>query len=64
MLAILAMLARRGALRVVPGSSAPLFPFVARHGLGVARSGRLGREERTKAGAPVEPESSARVIAA
>ena len=63
-LAILTMLARQTALCVVPGGSAPLFPCFALHGLGTARSGRLGREERTKAGAPVEPESSVRVIAA
>ena len=43
MLAVLAMLARRGALRVTAGGSAPLFPFVARHGLCRARSGREGR---------------------
>ena len=32
-----------GALRVAAGGSAPLFPFVARHGLCRARSGREGR---------------------
>src|SRR5471032_728500 len=37
------MLARQSALCVAPGGSAPLFPFVARHGLGVARSGRESR---------------------
>ena len=43
MLAILAMLARKGALRVAPGGSAPLFPFVVRRGPGGARSGRESR---------------------
>ena len=43
MLAILAMLARSDALRVAPGGSAPLFPSVARRGLGVTRSGRESR---------------------
>ena len=43
MLAILAMLARKGALRVAPGGSAPPFPFVARRGSGCARSGRESR---------------------
>ena len=38
-LAILAMLARRGALRVAPGGSAPPISCVARRGFGVARSG-------------------------
>jgi len=42
-LAILAMLARRGALRVAPGGSAPPISFVARRGAGVARSGRESR---------------------
>src|ERR1017187_5852645 len=40
------MLARPGAPRVVPGGAAPLLPFVARHGLGVARSGRESRLTR------------------
>src|ERR1700729_2706786 len=39
-LAILAMLARQGALRVVPGGCAPRISSVARRGSGVARSGR------------------------
>ena len=39
MLASLAMLVRRGALRVAAGGSAPLFSFIARRGLGTARSG-------------------------
>ena len=43
MLAILAMLVRQGALRVAPGGSAPPIPYVARRGLGVARSGRESR---------------------
>ena len=43
MLAILAMLARKGALRVAPGGSAPLFPFVVRRGSGGARSGQESR---------------------
>ena len=38
MLAILAMLARKVALRVAPGGSAPLFPSAARRGFGGARS--------------------------
>ena len=42
-LAILAMLAHQGALRVAPGGSAPPFPSVARRGLGGARSGRESR---------------------
>jgi hypothetical protein len=56
-LAILAMLARNGALCVAPGGSAPLFPFV--RAMAWALPGRDG-----KAGSPVEPESSVRVIAA
>ena len=43
MLAILAMLTRRGALRVAPGGSAPPIPSVARRGSGGARSGRESR---------------------
>lgn len=43
MLASLAMLALKGALRVAPGGSAPLFPFAARRGSGGARSGRESR---------------------
>ena len=43
MLAILAMLARKVALRVAPGGSAPLFPSAARRGFGGARSGRESR---------------------
>ena len=43
MLAILAMLARKAALCVAAGGSAPLFPFVARRGSGSARSGRESR---------------------
>ena len=43
MLAILAMLVRQGALRVAPGGSAPPISFVARRGLGAARSGRESR---------------------
>jgi hypothetical protein len=39
-LAILAMLARKNALRVAPGGSAPPIPCVARRGSGSARSGR------------------------
>jgi hypothetical protein len=42
-LAILAMLARQGALCVAPGGSAPPISCVARRGLGVARSGRESR---------------------
>src|ERR1700738_605668 len=42
-LAILAMLVRQGALRVVPGGSAPPISCVARRGLGAARSGRESR---------------------
>jgi hypothetical protein len=42
-LASLAMLARKIALRVAPGGSAPLFPFAARRGFGGARSGRESR---------------------
>ncbi len=42
-LAILAMLARKSALRVAPGGSAPLIPSVARRGSGGARSGRENR---------------------
>ena len=42
-LASLAMLALKGALRVAPGGSAPLFPFAARHGLWFPRSGRESR---------------------
>src|ERR1700676_254757 len=38
-LASLAMLARKIALRVAPGGSAPLFLSAARHGSGGARSG-------------------------
>ena len=43
MLAILTMLVRQGALRVAPGGSAPPISFVARRGLGTARSGRESR---------------------
>ena len=43
MLASLAMLAPKAALRVAPGGSAPLFPSVPRRGQGVARSGRESR---------------------
>ena len=43
MLAILTMLVRQGALRVAPGGSAPPISFVARRGLGAARSGRESR---------------------
>ena len=35
--------AQKAALRVAAGGSAPLFSFVARHGLGAARSGRESR---------------------
>src|SRR6516164_1937059 len=42
-LAILAMLARRGALRVAAGGSAPPIPCVARRGHGGTRSGRESR---------------------
>jgi len=42
-LASLAMLARKFALRVAPGGSAPLFLSAARHGSGGARSGRESR---------------------
>jgi len=51
-LAVLAMLAPKTELRVAPGGSAPLFPFVALHGLDA--SGRDG-----KTGMPAEPESLA-----
>ena len=50
MLAILAMLAPKGALRVAPGGSALPIPFVPLHGL--LLPGRDG-----KAGAPIEQES-------
>jgi hypothetical protein len=49
-LAILAMLVRKRALRVAPGGCAPPIPCVARHG-----SGRPGRDG--KAGPPIELES-------
>jgi hypothetical protein len=39
-LAILAMLARKGALRVALGGSAPPIPCVVRRGSGNAKSGR------------------------
>jgi hypothetical protein len=42
-LASLAMLALQGALCVAPGGSAPPISFVARRGLGAARSGRESR---------------------
>src|SRR5215468_4592354 len=42
-LAILTMLARRGALRVAAGGSAPPIPCVARRGHGGTRSGRESR---------------------
>src|SRR4029077_11254771 len=42
-LAILAMLARKSALCVAPGGSAPPIPSVARRGSGGARSGRESR---------------------
>src|ERR1700690_2153924 len=42
-LASLAMLARKIALRVAPGGSAPLFLSAARRGAGGARSGRESR---------------------
>ena len=50
MLAILAMLVRQSGLRVAPGGSAPPISFVARRGLGAARSGG-------KAGSPIELKS-------
>jgi hypothetical protein len=40
---VLAMLALQGALCVAPGGSAPPISFVARRGLGAARSGRESR---------------------
>ena len=43
MLAILAMLARKRALRVAPGGSAPPIPSVARCDSASARSGRESR---------------------
>jgi hypothetical protein len=46
----LAMLARKGALRVAPGGSSPLFPSAPHHGLTIS-----GRDE--KAGSSAEPES-------
>ena len=49
MLAVLAMLAPKAALRVAPGGSAPLFPSAPRRGLGIARSGRESRHaDRTR----------------
>jgi hypothetical protein len=54
-LAILAMLALKGALRVAPGGSAPLFPSAPPHAHGIP--GRDG-----KAGASAELESRAGVI--
>jgi hypothetical protein len=42
-LAILAMLSRKGALRVAAGGSAPLIPFVTRRDYNCARSGRESR---------------------
>ena len=50
MLASLAMLALKGALRAAPGGSAPLFPSAPPHGLAFS-----GRDE--KAGSSAEPES-------
>ena len=45
---MLAMLVRQGALRVALGGCAPSISFVARRGLGAARSGRESRlAERT-----------------
>ena len=41
--AILAMLARQGALCVAPGGCAPVFSCVARHGLCIVRPGRESR---------------------
>jgi hypothetical protein len=49
-LASLAMLAPKGALRVAPGGSAPLFPSAPHHGPTIS-----GRDE--KAGSSAEPES-------
>ena len=49
-LAILAVLARKSALRVAPGGSAPLIPSVARRALAA-----LGRDGKT--GSPIEQES-------
>ena len=43
MLAILAMLARKAALCVAAGGSAPPIPYVARQGCSVARSGQESR---------------------
>ena len=43
MLAILAMLARKGALRVAPGGSAPPIPCAPLRGFGAVRSGRESR---------------------
>jgi hypothetical protein len=42
-LAVLAMLAPKTALRVAPGGSAPLFPSVPRRGHAAVRSGRESR---------------------
>jgi hypothetical protein len=54
-LASLAMLALKGALRVAPGGSAPLFPSAPPHGLAFS-----GRDE--KAGSSAEPESWIAVV--
>ena len=55
-LAILAMLARKIALRVAPGGSAPPIPCVARRGSGSARSGREScRLSNRKAGFALPP---------
>ncbi len=51
MLAILAMLARKRALRVAPGGSAPLLPLRS-----APRPVKLGRDE--KAGSQIEQEST------
>jgi hypothetical protein len=51
-LAILAMLARKSALRVAPGGSAPPIPYVALRGTAGVRSGRKSRRTN-RTGKPV-----------
>ena len=57
-LASLAMLAPALAPRVAPGGSAPLFPFVARHGLDASgRDGKAGGQPNRKAWVASPPEA-------
>ena len=55
MLAILAMLTRRGALRVAPGGCAPPISSVARRAPGVVGTGKQALRSNWKAGFATPP---------